>query len=219
MKIVPFTREVFQSFHSINQSIFVKQGSILETISPTKTIKARAVLETVFPRDFAVYDLNRFISSLDLVGQDADVDFQENALVVSDGKRKTKLFYSDPSLVTKVPEKQIQLPSVDVEATLTSAAIKDVFKALKMLRLSEISIAGDGSSVTINAVDTKSPTSDMHSVQIGETDQVFRAVFKAENVVLMPYTYEVSISKHGLAQFKSDRLEYFIAVESESSTF
>ena len=68
----------------------------------------------------------------------------------------------------------------------------------------------------IEAVDTKGASSDTFSVEVGETNNEFKMIFRAENIKLIPQNYNCMISSKGLAHFKGEYVEYWIACESNS---
>jgi len=216
MNISANTVTVLKNFHSINPSIVIKEGNVLETISSTKTIKAKAVVNTTFPRRFAMYDLNKLISMISFY-ENPQLRFEDNSVVVFDGTEQTVIPYSDESTIIKVPEKEIKLPSIDVSVKITNDNIKKVEKALGLLSVPEIFISGDGNTVYLQAADSKNPSSYSHSIPVGETDKTFRAIFKAENIKVLPGDYNVEICSKGISRFFNDNLEYFIAVESTST--
>ena len=114
MKLSEKTLNILKNFSSINQSILVKQGNQLRTISVAKNILAEAEIKEDFPRDFAIYDLNQFLNGLSL-HQDPEMDFSPDSYVnIREGKRRVKYFYADPNVIISPPEKAIQLPSQDV---------------------------------------------------------------------------------------------------------
>jgi hypothetical protein len=215
MKIDTNTINVLKNFAKINPSIMIQEGNTLKTISTSKTILARAKVSTEFGKRFAIYNLDRFLSTVSLFGN-PDLNFKDQFVEIVEDSKKTKYFYADESVITKVPEKEITLPSVDVSFTLTNTALKEVEKAGGVLALPEILIVGDGSKVYIQAGDTKNPSADVFSVEIGETTKAFRAIFKAENIKIIPGDYEVSISAKGLSYFQSGDIEYWIAIEKHS---
>ena len=51
------TLAILKNFATINPSIQFKVGSALATISPQKTVMARAKVDQEFERSFAIYDL------------------------------------------------------------------------------------------------------------------------------------------------------------------
>ena len=217
MKIDNATVTVLKNFHTINPSIVVKEGNILETISSSKTIKAKAKITTEFPKRFAMYNINKLISMLSFY-QNPEVRFGEKSLTVFQGSEETQLPYSDETTIIKVPEKEIKLPSVDVSVIITNDNIKNVEKALGLLSVPEIIITGDGTNVFLQAANSKNPIGDVHSIKIGETNRTFRAIFKAENIKVLPGDYSVEICSRGISRWFNENVEYFIAIE-ESSTF
>ena len=92
MKLSDQTLTVLKNFAGINNSILVKQGTQLRTISVAKNILAEAAIDEDFPRDFAIYDLNQFLNGLSL-HQDPEMDFKEETyLTIREGKRRVKYF-------------------------------------------------------------------------------------------------------------------------------
>jgi hypothetical protein len=114
MKLSDKTLALLKNFAGINQSILVKQGSKLRTISIAKNILAEVEITEEFPRDFAIYDLNQFLNGLSL-HNDPELDFTESSYInIREGKRRVKYFYADPNVIISPPEKEIKLPSEDV---------------------------------------------------------------------------------------------------------
>ena len=67
MKLSDNTLTILKNFAGINNSILVKKGNKLRTISVAKNILAEAeITPEEFPRDFAIYDLNQFLNFLSL---------------------------------------------------------------------------------------------------------------------------------------------------------
>ena len=217
MKIDNDTVNVLKNFSKINQSMVFQEGNVLKTISPTKTIMAKATVPTKFNRRFAIYSLDQFLANISLF-KDPNLDFTDKMISISDDKRKAHYFYADESTVTKTPDKEIKLPSADVSFTLTNADLGEVEKAAGVLQVPDIAVVGDGSKISLVATDSKSPTSNDWSIDIGVTDKVFKAYFKVDNIKIIPGEYEVTISSKGISHFvgKDNDVEYFIAVESNS---
>jgi hypothetical protein len=80
----------------------------------------------------------------------------------------------------------------------------------------------DGSIIHFIATDVKDDSADQSKVEIGTGDgSKFRVVMKVENFKLLDGSYDVSIAKKGLAQFKHKTISitYYIAIEAANSTF
>ena len=54
MKISTNTVNILKNFAKINPSIFIQEGNTLKTMSPSKTIMAKATVDTEFPKRFAI---------------------------------------------------------------------------------------------------------------------------------------------------------------------
>jgi hypothetical protein len=219
MKLDPKTIGVMKNFSSINPSIIINEGNVLKTISPGKTVMAKATVPDKFPSKASIYNLNRFLSLLSTF-DDPDVSFGETSFVVTDksGDKNAPYKFADESTIKAPPEKEIVLPTTDISVTLNTDILNEIEKVLGILGLPEIAIVGDGKEITLQAIDSKVPGGDSVRKKLGTTDKTFRAIFKAENMRLMPGTYSVSVSAKGISHFKGENVDYWIAVES-SSTF
>lgn len=216
MKIDVNTVNVLKNFAKINPSIVVQEGNVLKTISPTKTIMAKAEVKTDFPKRFAIYNLDQFIALMSTF-TDPELQFNDKSVTLAEENRSGHFTYADENTVTKAPDKEINLPSVDVTFKLTDKDLRDVEKAAGILGLPEVAVIGDGTSVSLVATDSKNPTSNDFAIKIGETDKAFKAIFKVENIKIIPGDYEVSISSRGISLFVGDGVQYYIAVESNST--
>ena len=211
------TLQILKNFSTINPSILFKPGSVLATISPTKTIMARAKINQTIESPFAIYDLSRFLSTLSLF-ENPELQVEIGSMKIKQGSKKINYTFAEPSMIVSPPEKEIKLPDPEVEFTLSADNLQELLKALSVLSLPEIAVVGDGSSVSVQVLDSKNPSGDVYSVAVGETTNTFRMIFKAENLKLLPGSYDVKISSKGLSHFNSPEVEYYIAVEA-SSTF
>lgn len=218
MKLEAKTIEILGNFCSISPSMLFKEGNVISTVSPTKTILAKATVPNTFPKRFAVYNLSELLGAVSHV-KDNDVTFEEREFYVSSKETgKFKLQYSAEENIKVPPEKGIVLPSVDVTFKLQDKTLKDVIKGGSIVNLPEIAVVGDGTNVFLQALDVKNASSNQYSVKVGDTDKTFRIIFRVENIVkLLAGDYDVSISSKGISYFKGDNIEYWIAVETTSS--
>lgn len=216
MKFSAKTVTMLKNFASINQSIVIKEGNVLSTISSNKTIMAKSIVPDTFERKFAIYNLGRFISSISLM-ENPDLDFGDNSVVIKSNGHAITYHYADPSIILTPPDKEIKLPSVDVECKILNQDLQGISKALGVLGLPELAIAGDGTKITLQAVDSKNPSADTYNIEIGDTDKIFRAIFKSENLKMIEGDYQVKLSAKGISQFIGLESTYFIAIEATST--
>ena len=219
MKLSDKTLTILKNFAGINNSILVKEGTQLRTMSVAKNILAEAEIEEDFPRQFGVYDLNQFLNGLSL-HQDPDMDFgEESYLTIREGRRKVKYFYADPQVIISPPDKQITLPSEDVHFQLESTSLDKLLKAAAVYQLPDLCVVGEAGVVKIVVRDKKNDTSNSYSVDVGETDKEFSFNFKVENIKIIPGSYDVAVSSKLLSEFKNStyNLKYYIALEPDST--
>ena len=116
MKLSEHTISVLKNFASINQNLVIKEGSELQTMSAMKNIVSKATVEENFPKEFAIYDLNEFLSAMSLF-DDPELDFGDNSVLISQGSQDLRYFYSDPTVVTS-PKTTLTMPDFDAKFVL-----------------------------------------------------------------------------------------------------
>ena len=207
MKLSESTVEVLKNFSTINPSLAFREGNTLRTVSPQKNILASCVVEETFPVDFAIYELNQFLG-LNSIFDNGDIQFGEKGLEISEGSSKCRYTYTDPSMVTTPPDKDLTLPTAEVRFDMSQDTLKSVVNAANQLSLPEIAVRGDGSSISLVAVSTEGAA---------VPEEEFSLVFKTENFKFIPDDYGVTVSSKGISHFKGQRVEYWVATEAGSS--
>ena len=212
------TIDALKNFLSINKSINIKPGKVLSTLSVNKNIMARYEIDEEFPREVPIYDLSVFIGALGLC-QSPELDFtNDTCLVIKDTttKSKSKIYYSDPDMILSAPEKELEVPSADVSFTLSWENLSRLQRASSTYGVQDLCLYGSEGFMYMCVTDKKNDTSNVYSIELGETDKEFCHCFKMENLKLMPnHTYEVSIHMGKVALFKTTNcnLKYWIALE------
>tara|TARA_B100001029_G_C14939261_1_gene382236 strand:+ start:32 stop:697 length:666 start_codon:yes stop_codon:yes gene_type:complete len=219
MKLSDITLSLLKNFSTINQSILFKQGSKLRTISVMKNIYAEASIGENLPKDFGIYDLNQFLNGLTLHNS-PDLDFTNDGhVVIKEGRMRSKYFFADPGVIVTPPDKEIEIPSVDVSFELSTNQLDKLLKAAAVYQLPDFCAVGGAGVVQLVVRDKKNDTSNSFSVIVGETDKEFTFNFKIENIKILPGTYDVSISQKLMSKFvsKDYDLKYYVALEPDST--
>ena len=219
MKLSDKTISVLKNFSSINQSILFKEGNKLRTISVMKNILAEATISEEFAKDFGVYDLNQFLNGLSL-HQRPELDFgNDGYVVIREGKMRSKYFFADPNVIVTPPDKEITLPSEDVNFEVSTEQLDKLLKAAAVYQLPDLSAVGENGVVKLVVRDKKNDTSNDFAIVVGETNSEFSFNFKVENIKVLPGTYDVVVSQKLLSRFtsKNHDLTYFIALEPDST--
>ena len=220
MKLSEKTIDLLENFSSINQSILVKKGTKLRTISVMKNILAEAEVDENFEKDFGIYDLPQFLNGVGLMN-DPDIDLKHDSyMIIREGKTtKVKFAFADPEVIITPPEKPISLPSTDVCFQLESVQLQKLLKASSVYQLPDLAAIGNGEEITLVVRDKKNDNSNEFALTVGKTDKTFEFNFKIENIKLIPGSYDVVISKKLLSKFTNSNynLDYYIALEPDSS--
>lgn len=211
--------DVLKNYSEINQSILIKEGNELKTISALKNILSKATIEESFPKDFAIYDLPTFIGYQSTMSE-PDFEFKDDCMVMSEERGKGKYFYAEPSLVVTPPDKDIDMPESNIKFELKEDDFENIMKKANILKLADVCLKGctNSNSMYLYTTNKNNDTSNDYSVKVGEgVTNKFDVVFKRENLKIIPGDYDVTIS-NGISHFKNknSNIEYWIALEANS---
>ena len=220
MKVSDRTTNLLKNYANINQSIEFREGKLLKTVSPLNTILASVEVEEEFPKTFPIYELNRFLGTLSLFN-DPELNFDENGVSITDDKHSAIYRYcGSSSMFQTPPDKDITFPDAEVEFELSLEQFKTTINAANTLGLPEVVVEGNGTDIELVVSDTGNTSSDRFSTTVGKTDKTFRMIFKTENLnKIMEGDYTVALSSKRISHFKrkTDTLQYWIALEQNSS--
>ena len=217
MKLSSQTINVLKNFSTINQNLVIKEGSNITTMSAMKNIVAKAKVEESFTKEFAIYDLNEFLSALSLFTI-PDLDFQNDFVVITEegSSKSLKYWYSDPSVVT-TPNKDINMPSNEVKFDFSSDILAEITRAASVIGAPDMVLENGKLKVT----DKKNTTANDFALDLDvpASDINYKFWFKVENLKLIPGSYSVEVSSKNISKFTNSNIEieYFIALEPESS--
>jgi len=215
MKLSKETVSLIKNFAGINSNLLLKSGNKLATISAQKNVMADATVTETFP-DFGIYDLNEFLGAMSLF-DDPDLDFQDKYVSIKQGSMQIKFFAADASVLT-APQKAITFPDAEINFNMSANMLSMIQKTASVLRATDLSIVGDGSTLTVQVGDKKNATGNSFSEAIGSTDKTFKVNLKVENLKMLPGDYVVSISSKKISRFKgTGDLVYYVAVEADST--
>jgi len=231
------TLSILSNLSTINQGIVIKEGSDFSTISEGKNILARASVDEYFPCDFAIYQLNEFLSAVSLLDE-PEFHFNESSVKINAGNARHSVSYgyADPTLVTQPPVKRVEFPDDgDVEFEIKKDDLKTLLKASGAMHLPHICLQTlDSSGLVLAVTDRENPkASNAFELELDEKDVSFSEefsesdlfenygmVFKVDNIILFPGDYTVKISNKGIGHFvnKEVDVEYWISAEHKYST-
>lgn len=217
MKLSKETIGIFKNFAGINSNLLLKSGNKLATISGQKNVMADITVTETFP-DFGIYDLNEFLGAMSLF-DDPELTFEDKVCKITQGNMSIKYYAADPSVLT-APQKAITFPDAEVNFELSNTVLSMIQRTASVLKATDVSFVGDGSTITVVVGDKKNSTGNSFSEAVGTTDKTFKVNLKVENLKMIPGDYSVSVSSKKISRFKSTTngdLVYYVAVEADSS--
>lgn len=215
------TLDVLKNFASINSGIMVKEGNTLNTVNSVKTILSEAKVTETFPKEFSIYDLNKFLGVVSLF-RDPEFIFEDHHITIKSGKASVRYYYCDPKMVTST-NKRITMPSPVVKFDLEGKQFAEIIKAASVLQVGHLCVrsSDDGQRIELAATDKSDRTSNSFSVDVGEniSGATFDFVFDVENLKILPGDYSVEISEKVVACFtaKNEPITYWIALNADST--
>ena len=216
MKVSNEMCDVLKSFSGINQSIWVDEGNVLRTISPAKTILAKATVEEDFDSPFGIYDLNQFLGCLSLV-DNAEIDLKDTYMRIHNDRNKIKYGYVEKDIITTPPEKEMKIPSEDVTFVLTNDVMQKVMQSCNVMQFPNVVVEVKDNQLSIVACDIKNPGGNRFEAFVCEHEGEYSFTYRSDNLKVMPFDYNVSISDKGISKWSSrpEKVEYFIALERD----
>ena len=218
MKLTSKTISLLKNFSTINQNLMVKTGNTLSTMSAMRNIVAKAEVAEKFPQEFAIYDLNEFLSALSLF-EEPELNFQGKYVTITqEGSRKNlKYWFSDPTVVTNSP-KACVMPSTEVTFKLSSDSLSEIRNAAAVIGAPDMALTNGSLMVTDKKNDTANAYED--DVVVNKMDADYKFWFKTENLKLIDGSYDVEVSAvKNISHFTNSTVgvEYWIALESGST--
>lgn len=214
MKFTEKTISILKNFSQINESIYFTKGNVIRTCDKGKAVYARAEIEENFEKNFAIYEIPRFLSIMSLLNN-PEITLRDTNLIMSSGKQSIQYNYADPSFITYPPSKDINFPESIADFDITAEQLNSIIKACSILQVENIIFTGSNGVITVQSRNAKGNENDSFNIEIGETELEFTAIFKTERIKLIPNKYTVSLTNSGISRFKSDDVTYWIAPESK----
>lgn len=219
MKLSNETLSILKNFAGINQNLWVLPGNQLSTITPAKSIFAKAEIAETFPQEFGIYDLGKFLGVLSLF-QEPEIAFEDKFMMIGQGKNKIRYAYAAKSILCVPPEKNLNFPQPEVQVQISAENLAQVTKAAAVLGVTDVSVQGSDGNCELVAHSIESGDSDEFRLHLGDSDSVYRMDFKLDTLRVIPGNYDVDISSKRISRFtnKDIKLHYFIAC-AQTSTY
>lgn len=227
MKLSKQTLEIISAISKINAKSNVN-GAVFKKGSRIKARRYKsdapvmyADIEEEFPKDFAVYDLPKFLAMFNVL-EDPDLTFEDDYINFKSGKKKAKFRYVAPHLIENDENfftKEVKMPSVDFTCEIDKDTMKSIIDATAMFQAPQIAFTTINKKVFLTTYNLRDPRADKFEIEVGESeDWEFNVVVDVSQVQFLRRDYKVSICKRGLIEWASDDIKYYVTISDKSKT-
>jgi hypothetical protein len=217
MKISNRTLNILKNFSTINESILIKPGNVINTITKEQNVIGIATVEEDFPVEFAIYNLNSFLIATSYFDEPT-LTFGKSSVSIECDNRNIDFRYCDPRMVPDTLKRKLNLPKPSLSFKLPENVLSEALKVSAGLELPELALVGEKSGLSLQLLDVKNSSANRYKVVLDpKSDKEFKYTFKCGNLKLLPGSYSVDIcirDKTAIGQFKhTSELSYYIVVE------
>jgi hypothetical protein len=222
MKISTNTITILNNFSKINNNLCFRRGNVLRTLANSEHIAAKAKIDETFETEFGIYNLPKFLKALNLYSNpDIQVSDDNTHLIIQEGRYTMKYTLTPIELINAPKDSDISLPSRDICFQFLESDYEKLKDSHRALGLNDFTVSGKDNVISLQVRNKEDPDTDVVSIEVGETDEEFVLNFKFENLIFIPGSYDVIVSKQFLANFthQSYELDYFVALECDSKFY
>lgn len=213
MKLTEQTTAILKNFATINSSIKFQAGNEIRTVTQGGEMVAVAKVTEDFPQDFAIYDLSRFIACANLLDQPT-LEFHENFVMLNGENNSIRYGYTDPTLFDGANyQKAYAIESKIAEIEITQLKLQKIRQSAAVLGSPNISVIGDGTTVSLLAHDLRNKSSDRYKVVLGNNSTKFTVNYRLEDFKMISDDYDLQISDGIITKFIGNLVTYNIAAE------
>lgn len=222
MKLTKETLNILKNFSTLNNGIILKQGNLLITKNITNVVYAEATLNQEIEQEIGIYDLNSFLGSINLVGDDADITVDEKSGNIVISNKRVKINYPASSSASIIsPKGRVNVPASDVDYHLPNDELKQIMKMARQLSVDRLEFMPSNGRLMIRGweeIDKEHPN-EQFRIDMGEYTGTadFHFFIRMDNMKLIDGDYKVSFNRKKVAWLETDSVSYMIACDLDSS--
>lgn len=220
MQLTEKTIAILKNFASINPNFVFTGTNTVGTLAESRAIMGEATLESAPEQRIGIYDLNEFLSTINLV-DNPKLDFKKDYVEISDssGRSRVKYYFTDIEMLT-FPKKAVTPYDEGIKFELDLETLNRLKKASATLGHDLVRISPSGSNLLFSIIDPENRTANMFSIDhAGSFDpgSDFSIYVSMSNLKMLPGDYSAVIKPPVIyLENKNDPVKYYIAIEKNS---
>lgn len=202
MKLSEHTKKILENFASINSGLLIRKTpensteTLLRTIERQGAIYGQAIVKERFETNVTLYDLGAFINVLHGF-KDPDFTFNEDHVIVSEGKASAKITYCEPDTII-YPKKDNPTLTTVASFDVSEDSLAEVMKFSKILSLPSLRIFSKDGKLIMQAVSKILENSSTYDVEIGDTDKDIDVYVNMTSMKIISGDYNVAVSDRAI---------------------
>lgn len=217
MKLSKSTIGILKNFATINGGIQFVEGNEIRVAAIDKSVMGIAKVEESFPIDFALYDLNQFLSVLSMFNE-PELEFKEDHMVIKQGRNRVKYFYTDSDNIVAAPY-DLELDIGEDTMFISADQLDSLTKASAVMKLEDFAIVKDGDSIQMIVEDGDQDSNNEFTIDVEFEVDVpdFELQLKMKTLNFVKLDYEISfVDDNQFLIFSNEeqQLTYYVAVQS-----
>ncbi len=209
MKLSNETKTILENLSGINPSIILREGSEIRVGTPSLTVFCTARVSETFEKQVGIYNLKKFLGVLSLLDGEPELNFDDGAIKITNGKQTITYVLSDQSLIKESPSKDPNVPTPITDFALASSELTTTLKAASVLAVPTISFVGDGEYIRMVASDGNNSSKDAYTSVLGETNYNFNIPLPRTSFKMMNLDYQVYVH-NDYVKFDSPSITYWL---------
>jgi len=223
MKLSENTLKIMNAINLINSGSSVSGGAFRKgNIIKARRYKAKtpimiANIKEEFDRDFAIYDLKKFLSCINML-EDPEILLNNDNILIKEGRQKFKIRYCNERLLEDPNffDKEIKMPPELFSFDLSIEDFKTLKSASARMATPEFAFISDNGNVILTTYNTKDKNTDGFEIEIGESSENFNIIISLDCLNFLPDSYNITLTKPGLIRWQSENITYYITMNDKS---
>lgn len=226
----PRTIEILKNFNGISEGQIFQKGNIIQTISPSGSVFARAKISEEIPFDFAIPKLGNFLAIISLYRgdilvredkQELDGKTRKVVTLIGDGKFKNTFVPCDPMLIPNheshfpnngVPslvDRIFSPPELKIVFDLPKSTLTNAVTSARVFGSDILRLTAEKGVLSLRTANSKiRNAANEFSTDICETDIVGEWDYSLSGIIALPEDYRVKITPKGLMLMESADVSY-----------